>query len=350
MNRKPLKLIFLMVMMMVVSCDEPVTVVTNFVHNDGTITRKIEMRNSKNNFSRADLQVPFDSTWIIVDSMAIDDKNDTTWIRTATKLFKNADEINQTYKLDSGANRNIARSVKFEKRFRWFNTEFRFHEKIDKKLSFGYPAGDFLNSEELKYFYAPDNFKFEKEGGADSVKYIALSDSIKVKTDRWAMKNFASEWIGEFSKLTVGKTGDELSFKSLKMHEDEYVKILENSEDKFDSLWSNGIILNRLIGEDAALKFRTEADSSVEMVTDNFFVSFKQYTVRISLPGKLTGTNGFIDSSQVLLWPVKSDFFLTEPYVMWAESKVPNIWAWIVSVVFLSFVIAGMVFRVIKKG
>jgi hypothetical protein len=200
------------------------------------------------------------------------------------------------------------------------------------------------------YLYAPDIFMFEKEGGADSVKFNALSDSIKVKTDIWAMKNFASEWIGVFSNLTAGKTGDELSFESLKMHEDEYVKVLENCGDNFDSLWSNGIILNKLIGEDAALKFRTEADSSVEMVMDNYFVSFKQYTVRISMPGKLTGTNGFIDSCQVLLWPVKSDFFLTEPYVMWAESKVPNLWAWIVSGIFLSFVIAGMVFRVIKKA
>ncbi len=42
------------------------------------------------------------------------------------------------------------------------------------------------------------------------------------------------------------------------------------------------------------------------------------------MPGKLIGTNGFIDSSQVLLWPVKSDYFITEQYEMWAESKIPN--------------------------
>ena len=68
------------------------------------------------------------------------------------------------------------------------------------------------------------------------------------------------------------------------------------------------------------------------------------------MPGKLTGTNGFIDSSKVLLWPVKSDYFLTEPYEMWAESKIPNTWAWIVSGLFLLFVLTGVIIRIIKKG
>ena len=67
------------------------------------------------------------------------------------------------------------------------------------------------------------------------------------------------------------------------------------------------------------------------------------------MPGKLIGTNGFIDSSHVLLWPVKSDYFMTEPYEMWAESKIPNRWAWIVSGLFLAFVLTGVIMRVIKR-
>ena len=50
-----------------------------------------------------------------------------------------------------------------------------------------------------------------------------------------------------------------------------------------------------------------------------------------------------------LLWPVKSDYFLTEPYEMWAESKITNPWAWIVSGLFLAFVLTGVMVRVRKK-
>jgi hypothetical protein len=88
----------------------------------------------------------------------------------------------------------------------------------------------------------------------------------------------------------------------------------------------------------------------MKSVESNILADFKNYSLRIVMPGKLIGTNGFIDSSGVQLWPVKSDYFLTEPYEMWAESKIPNIWAWIVSGLFLAFVLTGVVRRIIKKG
>jgi len=350
MGRKSFKLIVSLILIMVVSCDEPETVVTNYVHPDGSVTRKIEMKNNENKFNLSDLQVPFDNTWTLKDSLEIDEKGDTTWVKRAEKLFSNIDEINLSYKSDSGANKDISRQTGFKKRFTWFNTEFRFSERIDKKLSFGYPVKNFLNNEELLYFYSPENLKHDKETGPDSLKFRALSDSVKLKTDLWSTKNIVSEWIGVFSNLTAGKAGKDMTRESLKAREDEFVKIVEENDEKFDSLWSKGIILNKLIGEKNALKYKVEADTALESVTKNFFVNFKEYSVRVVMPGKLIGTNGFIDSSHVLLWPVKSDYFMTEQYEMWAESKVPNRWAWIISGLFLVFVFTGILLKVIKKG
>jgi hypothetical protein len=350
MNRKSIKLITAFLLIMVASCDEPETIVTNFVHADGSVTRKIEMRNLENKFKISNIQVPFDSTWTLRDSIEIDRQGDTTWIKRAEKLFQNVDELNQVYKNDSSANKIISRHAGFKKTFKWFNTEFRFSETIDKMLEYGYPVSDFLNGEELSYFYSPKTLIHEKENGPDSLKFKTLRDSVNYKTENWGSKNLVSEWIGEFTKLTKGKAGDEMSMPSLKTREDEFIKIVAASDKKLDSLWTNGILLRQFIGEANAIKFKREADSAVNIVSNKFFVNFKEYDVRIVLPGKIIGSNGFIDSSQILLWPVKSDYFLTEPYVMWAESKVPNRWAWIVSAVFLVFVITGVVVRSIKKG
>jgi hypothetical protein len=338
--------------MMVVSCDEPETVVTNYVHPDGSVTRKIEMRNSKNNFELSVLQVPFDSTWALKDTIEISEKGDTTWIKTVEKLFENVDEISKEYLADKGANKEFSRKAEFIKKFRWFNTEYRFSEKIDKIMLCGYPIKDYLNQEELIYFYSPETVNSEKIGGPDSLKYKALDDTIKYKTDTWALKSMVSEWICELSRLTTGKAGSDLAKESLKAHEDELVKLIKVNEndEKFDSLWSNGIILKEYLGETNYLKFKTEVDTAAVKVLNQIFNSFKNYSVRISMPGKVIGTNGFIDSSRLLLWPVKSDYFLTEPYEMWAESKIPNRWAWIVSGLFLVFVLTGVIIRVIKKG
>jgi hypothetical protein len=342
------------IILLINSCNEPETIVTNFVHPDGSVTRKIEMKSieqkAEDRFKTSDLQVPFDTTWIVRDSCEISDNGDTTWVRRAVKLFKNVDEINLTYKEDSGANRMISRRAGFKKRFRWFSTEFYFSETFDKKMSFGYPVKDFLNDEELLYFYSPDNLRNEKETGTDSIKYKALSDTIRKKVDLWTMKNLVSEWIGEFSNLTKGKAGGDMAKESLKAREDEFVELIIKSENKFDSLWTSGIILMDYLGKESYQKFRQDADTALETVTENLFVDFKEYTEKIVMPGKVIGTNGFIDSVGVMLWPVKSDFFMTEKYEIWAESRVPNRWSWIISVLFLIFVISGIVFRKIKRG
>jgi len=153
-----------------------------------------------------------------------------------------------------------------------------------------------------------------------------------------------------FSNLTKTAAVGDLSLQSLKAREDEFVNIITRNEKDFDSLWSNGIILKELIGEQNALKFKTEADSAINIVTNNLLLDFKEYSVRLVMPGKLISTNGYKDSSSVLLWPVKSDFFLTEPYEMWAESRVTNLWACIISGLFVLFVFTGLVIRIKKKG
>lgn len=349
MKSKSLKLVVSLLIIMANSCNEPETVVTDIIHPDGSITRKIEMKNSKNNFSVKSVQIPFDSTWTIRDSLEISKKGDTTWVKRADKLFASVDEINMTYKKDTGANRAVVRYAEFRKKFRWFNTDYVFNETIDRNLKFGYPVTDFLNKEELNYFYSPGKLNEQKRNGPDSLKYKALADTVNKKTDLWTKKSLISEWIGEFTSLTPDKTEKELSSESLKSRENEFVKSMDRYSDKFDSLWEHGIILKDFFGETAASKYRTQADSAMAMAIRKAMISFKDYSVRIVMPGKLTGTNGFVDSSHLLIWPVESNYFFTEPYRMWAESKTTNMWAWIVTGFFLAFVAAGLIFRKTRK-
>ena len=93
MKRRSLKLIVSLILMIIVSCNEPETVVTDYVHTDGSVTRKIEMKSIegdiKKRFNISDIQVPFDSTWSVRDSIEINKKGDTTWIKRAVKQFKN---------------------------------------------------------------------------------------------------------------------------------------------------------------------------------------------------------------------------------------------------------------------
>jgi len=274
---------------------------------------------------------------------------DTIWVKRAEKLFRNVDELSQAYLADSSGNRDSRRRTEFKRTFKWFNTEYRFAEIIEKRLENGYPLSDFLNEEELKWYYSPDIITEEMKNGPDSVKYEALSDTINTKTDYWLLKCMASEWSAEFVRLTAGKAGPDLSKESLKAREADFIKLVETSGKDFDSLWNDGIIIRDFLGEENGKKFRTEADSAASVVAEMLFFNFDDYTLRIVMPGELIGANGFADSTGVMNWPVKSDFFISEPYIMWAESKTPNKWAWVVTGIFLLFVLAGILFRAIRK-
>lgn len=350
MENRVVKLVFTIILVMLVSCEEPETIVTNIVHPDGSITRKIEMRKQDNKFLITDIQVPLDSTWNITDSCEFTQKGDTVWIKRAEKTFRNVDDLNLAYVSDTGCNSNFSRHAAFNKKFRWFNTIYSFSETIEKRFNYGYPASEFLNKDELLWFYSPAEYNEARLNGPDSLKYKAFSDSIEKRKDEWFYKVIVAEWIGEFSDQISRKPGEQLSRDSLKKREDIIVNIIRTHDDDFDNLWQSGHILKEFLGESNALKYRAEADSALKIVEERLLEEFVGYSVRISMPGELILSNGFVDSSNILLWSVNSDYFFTEDFKMWAESKVPNIWAWVLSGVFLLFVLTGITLRRIKKG
>jgi len=350
MNSYKLKLIVTVLLVAVISCNEPDTLILNVVHPDGSVTRKLEMRNDVNNFKIAEIQVPFDSTWIRKDSVEISDKGDTTWIIRAEKWFANTEEINLSYKNDSGINRIYSRYSDFSKRFRWFNTLYKFSETIERNFKYGYPVRNFLDSDELEWFYSPAENNQIRLAGSDSSKYKALSDSVEKKKEEWFFAAMVSEWVNEFYQLLNEETRSKTGMSVVKDWEARMLKVLRENEMDFDSLWKSGFVLKKCLGEQDALKFKNEADSALAIVEDRFVISFGDYTMQMEMPGSIIASNGFADSSGRLIWPVVYDYFFTEDYIMWAESKVPNIWAWVLSGVFIVFVFTGFLIRRKKKG
>ena len=336
------KMSMLLIMITAFSCDEPVTVVTNIVHSDGSVTRKIEMRNIKNNFEKSGLQVPFDSSWIIRDTCEIGLKGDTIWIKRAEKVFRNVGEINATYQNDSSSNGKFPRHASFSRKFRWFNTLYRFSETLEKRVSCGYSIRNFLNEKELYYFYSPDDLKYSKLHGPDSLEYKILADTIDEKNMDWTLKNFAAAWIEEFSKLTAGIAGPDLSAELNGAIEDRFIEAINEEQDAHG--WSPDLS-KKILGDENGVKFKKEADSAISVAANRIVIDYKNYSVRIVMPGKLIRTNGYIDSTRNLIWPVNADLFFSENYEMWAESKTINVWAWIVSGVFLVFVATGITIK-----
>ena len=341
----------LMLCALMISCNEPETLLTNIVRPDGSVIRRITMKLTGTKFEKSSFQVPFDTTWTVRDTIETDPKGDTMIIRTAEKVFANAGEINKSYLNDSSVNGKLSRFTNFKKKFRWFNTEYRFSETIDSRIPGAYPVSNFLDKEELVYFYSPENLRYSREHGPDSLKFKLLAGSIEEKTMDWMVRNMTSLWISNFTTLTAGKAGPDLSYDHLKSMERDIDSIIKANSEIFDSLWSEGTMLKMITGKSPdAERFKTEADSALSMALNTFIGEFGDYSVSIVMPGRLTATNGFPDSTRQLVWPVSQDFFLTDRYEMWAESKTPNVWAWIVTGLFILFVAAGLLIKKSPAG
>ena len=347
MKKKYLAQVLLVSMFWLASCGGYETRVINTVHADGSITRKVIMKNDTPEFLPENFRVPVDSTWTTSTVFKINENQDTTWIYTAEKHFNNTGEINLEYRNDSGANSRLSREAHFSKKFKWFNTIFRFSEVIDQVLTVDCKPSEFLSDEELSYMYLPGEIQDELLAGPDSIYYKTMADTLETKFDRWLLTGLVREWIKSFYDLFG-------SHPDLKISQEEMLGKESRLVEEFivDDVDEEEVVKN-VLGEEFYARFETEIDSAFSVMDEQLspFWNAREYTMEIHMPGEITGSSGYVRSfdegqdKKGIVWAVQGDFFLGQSYEMWVESKMINAWAWIVTGIFILFVTTGFIIR-----
>ena len=315
-KRIPLVLALLLI---VVSCEDPETTVTNYVRRDGSVLRKAELKYNKDELDLNDFGVPVDSTWKLHDSISISSEGDTLWFLLAGKLFVSVDDINKAYLADSGENSIVPRIASFHTSFKWFTTTLRFNEKCERSLSHGYPAGKYLTPAEMQFMDLPSVIREEMLAGPDSLKYRELNDSLDTHTEMWLVRSLISEWIEDAGALCTASGKDTLITQVLRSHETEFDGLIKLESD-FDKTCSG------ILGDSLFKKYKPALDSAMKISEEKFnrSFSFKSYTMKTVLPLKAISSNGYTMPGGEIAWPVKGEFFLTEDYIMWAETRDIN--------------------------
>ncbi len=321
--------------LILVSCGEPDALVVNVVHKDGSITRKVILTSTKDNFDLDDCQVPVNKSWDIEKISEISEKGDTTWTLTAIKDFESVDGLNTLYETYEGSNGAMKRKILFRKRFLWFNTEYYFAETIEKAIE-GFPPEEFFTGEQLNYFYMPDEMEENKMKGPDSTRVKEIIDGGEEVYDEWLEKSLLKQFCLNIIDLTGRKETDILLDTILNMNFEG--DIFDMEEDK---------AVDYIFGQGFYSRNEALVDSASNMLDKRFEVAFSagSYLIQTEMPGDLTATNGYIDSEDNILWKVDGEVFLSKDYVMWAESKTTNTWAWVVTGAFVIFVMTGLIIR-----
>jgi len=319
-------------------CNGPETVVTNIVHADGSVTRRVEMRSSEPVVEPERCKVPVDSTWITVASMEVSAKGDTTWVIVSEKTFPCTDSINAGYSSGKDLNFMTKRSAGFKKRFRWFSTVYTFTEKIERLIPYGNPVNDYLEGEFRNFFMLPQSVADELIAGPDSTQYIAVFDSVENQVQRWLLSTLANRWLSDVAFQLHEAGTDSLVIADFLRKGEKYLKI---DPDLF------GLEGTEAFGEEFTLNYSAILDSAENNLDKDLevFFAFEGYTMQTKMPGKLIGGNGFQTDSGEIAWPVKPELFLCEDYLMLAESRIVNVPVCILSGLFVILVVAGYAYR-----
>lgn len=328
--------------LMLSSCGGPDLIVINQVHTDGSVSRKIIMTYHADEFDLSDCQVPVDSTWTIEKDLTVSEKGDSIWTLTAEKTFSSVEEINRDYDSYGGPNEKMNRFSEFRREFRWFSTNYYFSETILKAID-GYPPEDFFSEEELDIFYMPQELIDKKLAGSDSLKYITIVDSLDKREELWLLSSLVRAAIIGIVRSDSVQHNPELEEEFLFSKEKELVALLNDmdEDEAIDSIFGKGFYKRNQV----------VIDTTFAILEKDFDVAFSSdpYVIQTNMPGELVATNGYIDDDGNMVWAVNGNVFLSTDYVMWAESTIKNLWARIVTIVFVLFVGTGFLIRLRKN-
>ena len=328
------------------SCLE--THVTNKVNSDGSVLRTVVCTSDDiDDFDFSEYPLLVEETWkkditfkfdsVENDSGLLVPDTDTIWVYTYRKNFDNADELNGAYSSGQDRYNHAKRTVEFKKQFRWFYSRILFSEKVESLIE-GIDPEEYFTAEEFEVFNMQDHERITYINHADSVQRKTFVEHVEAKTEEWMTESLIEDYIQRLAGY-VEANGSAIDSSQIYENRNSFRVVFDDEsglKEATEYVFSGD--LEDLFGI-GIYNFFEETELLYEQLFD---VTGSGYTMDFVMPGALTYANGAIIDANLVRWSVETEKFFASPYIMEAESRVMNLWAWIVSAVFVVFVFIGL--------
>lgn len=211
----------------------------------------------------------------------------------------------------------------FQRQFRWFYTYFRYTDTYHAVNRFSIPIEDYLTEQDFSFI---DRMPAEGKGisHADSLFLDALHDRIY---DAYASRGYFDEYFALLLKAEM----PEAKRKQLQREQNKIFELLKNSkeveEDFLPALADSlGVTL-----EATSPNYREERKRIESKLEFMLWASEGHYRHTIEMPGQVITHNADSVSGNKLIWSPPALKFMVRDYSFQAESRMPNLWAWMVS-------------------
>lgn len=320
-------------------CPEKKSVITT-INKDGSCERKIGYFDPRK-FEGIDsvmhhLPVPVDQSWsleVINDSTAL-----------LVKKFESVEAMNAMYDSDASTLSASRRKAELKKEFKWFYTAFKYSETYGGVLT-EIPLKNYLQENEIEAFKSNDSEKYLEKFIPDHKARVSLSDNIEERAGFWLHDHIYAMAFDEIIDLADSLQLLDIQRVNLPQIKDTVRQQIEASDkqiisfdfdDSMDFVELAGIIGTNLQLDSIAINGLKHhvAYADFEEIYEKriLFGVTEDYHHMMIMPGVLIDTNAEEVGGDTLKWDLAFVKYLDSDFVMYAESRVTNAWAYIVSV------------------
>lgn len=222
-------------------------------------------------------------------------------------------------------------------KFRWFYTYYTYKETYPKlKTGFSIPVEKFMSKDEAMFWFTgkPDILK-----GMNGVEIREYVGTIEDNFHKWFNKNlWDSEYrvllenYGNIAKLQVSK--DRLEVLKDTIFNAKVDKVEDFKMEQILDSYFKTTVFTTFWKTDNCPMVKFESDFNNQGFVEYFQGAF---TYKLIMPGVVTGQNNAVVHGDTLIWNLTAYRLIPAPYVIEAQSRKANIWA---------FILTGIIFIV----
>ena len=304
------------------------------VDRDGSLYREIHTITSDSILSEL-FPYPLSSGWEITQTDTVVNKygspKNEKFVKISRK-FKSMDE------LSSGLRCDMIFPVPKEslkKRFRWFYTYYAYTATYPEVTDKGsVPMDQYLNKAEQKFYLQGDLSAYRGMTGMELKEEL---DDIEARFMEWYAQTMYEENLGVI--LHFAETDFRLKLPAAK---DSVYSMNEKQMKDIPSLSDVCTMLDRYFSTNHFSKVYAENEQEMNNMLDErtkVTNQLMEYEIlyELTLPGKIMTSHAAVQNEGTLTWKINLFKFLADDYILSAESRAVNIWAFAVTLLLIVF-------------
>jgi hypothetical protein len=342
-NKISIGLLLLLFVAFLSSCEHTIQMKT-IVRSNGGLDKLIALESADSALAEHNhFSIGKSQGWQVDIQRIEDDSKSRTEKKEQGKKFLYT--FKKSFHSDAEANDELAKpsdslfrvTSKFEKRFRWFYTYMYYSDTYHAINRFDLSTEDYLTKEDFQFI---DHLPAEGKpiSKADSLFLIGLNERI---FDHYGDRAY----FNDYYKILTDLAKDAMQREKLKAMREAIFQSMSKQKDIEEDFLpkladSLGVSIDftsteykeRKLGAENKLKFASWAVEG-------------KYRHAIEMPNEIVSHNADSVSENTFYWSPSYLKFLFRDHTFFAETRKPNIWAWVVSLIVLVLAVFGLVRR-----